>query len=93
MDNVIRQEILHSVLYSIQQGNNFDRVIYYNSDPNGNKIALPPFTTVEVKDHTWDCNIEELTTDLKNRRTLLIIDTLLPYCFIVSCCLIIFLMR
>jgi hypothetical protein len=76
MDDVIRQGILHSVLYSIQQGNNFDRVIYYNSDPNGNKIALPLFTTAEVKDHTWDCNIEELTTDWQNRRTLLIIDTL-----------------
>ena len=67
---------MHSVLSSIQQGNNFDRVIYYKSDPNFPTIDLNGFANVEVKDDEWDCNIEELTSDLQNNRTLLMINSL-----------------
>ena len=75
INEIIRQGILHSMLSSIRHGNHhFDRVIYYNSG-NCPAINLLGFG-VETKDQDWDCNIEELTNDLRHQQTLLIIDSL-----------------
>ncbi|MDR1959374.1 MAG: AAA family ATPase [Planctomycetaceae bacterium] len=76
IDDVIRQGILHSVLSSISQRNNFDRVIYYNSYPQELTLDLSEFGNIEIHDHTWDCNIADLTNDLQNKRTLFLIDSL-----------------
>jgi hypothetical protein len=72
-DMAIRQGILQSVLSSVQHGNMFNRVVYFKADPNFPAIDL---TGVELKEHDWDCNIEELMSDLQNKKTLLIINSL-----------------
>ena len=54
IDAKIRGGILYSALLSIQQGKIFDRVIYYNSNPNCRVIDFSGFPNVEVKNYTWD---------------------------------------
>ena len=76
INDKIRNGILYAVLVSIQQGNIFDRVVYYNSDPNCPTLNSSGFPNVEVKNHTWDCNITTLVSDIPAKRTLLIIDSL-----------------
>ena len=75
MDARIRVGILYSALLSIQQSKIFDRVIYYNSNPNCQAINFSGFPNVEVKNYTWDCNMAPLVNDISTKRTLLIIDS------------------
>ena len=76
IDDNIRKGMLYSVLLSVQQGNIFDRVVYYNSTPNCPAINFNGFPNVEMKNHTWDCNIAPLIHGISTQRTLLIINSL-----------------
>ncbi|MDR3108555.1 MAG: AAA family ATPase [Planctomycetaceae bacterium] len=76
IDDAIRYGILHSVLYSIQQGNNFDRVIYYNSYPQESAFDLSEFGNIEMHDKNWDCDLTETVNEIQTKRTLLIINSL-----------------
>jgi hypothetical protein len=73
-DDKIRKGLLYSVLLSIKRNSLFDRVVYFNSNPN---IATPKFSSfpfVEIKTPTWDCDITDIVTKISSKRTLLIID-------------------
>ncbi|MDR2755954.1 MAG: hypothetical protein LBC20_09625 [Planctomycetaceae bacterium] len=74
-DDSIRYGILRSILYSIQQNNIFNKIVYYNSNHIGTTYNLSDFENISIQNHTWDCNITELTNELQNKRTLLIIDS------------------
>ena len=76
IDENIRKGIIQSVLFSNQQSNLFDRVIYYSSDPNSPATNLRGFPSVEIKNSNWDCNITALVNSISAKRTLLIIDSL-----------------
>jgi len=76
IDDKIRKGMLYSLLLSIQQGNVFNRVIYYNSTPDCPAINFGGFPNVEVKNHTWDCDIATLVSNISTARTLLIINSL-----------------
>jgi hypothetical protein len=76
MDDTIRKGILYSVLLSIKRNSLFDRVVYFNSNPN---VATPKFSSfpfMEIKTPTWDCDITDVVNKISSKRTLLIIDTI-----------------
>ena len=76
IEEKIRKGIIHSVLLSNQQGNLFDSVIYYNSDPNSPTTNFTGFSSVDVKNASWDCNIMALVGNISAKRSLLIIDSI-----------------
>jgi hypothetical protein len=74
IDDKIRKGILYSVLLSAKRNSLFDRVVYFNSNPN---VATPKFSSfpfVEVKTPAWDCDITDIVNKINSKRTLLIID-------------------
>ena len=74
IDEKIRKGILYSVLLSVKQNSLFDRVVYFNSNPN---VATPKFSSfpfVDIKNPTWNCDIADVVSKINTKRTLLIID-------------------
>ena len=74
MDDNIRKGILYSLLLSIKRNSLFDRVVYFNSNPN---VATPKFSSfpfVEIKTPNWNCDIADVVNKMSSKRTLLIID-------------------
>jgi energy-coupling factor transporter ATP-binding protein EcfA2 len=72
----LRKGILYSVLLSIKRNSLFDRVVYFNSNPN---VATPKFSSfpfVETKTPTWNCDITDVVNKINSKRTLLIIDSI-----------------
>jgi hypothetical protein len=76
MDDNIRKGILYSVLLSVKRNSLFDRVVYYNSNPNVTTPKFSSFPFVETKTPTWDCDITDVVNKINSKRTLLIIDSI-----------------
>ena len=76
MDDSIRKGILYSVLLSVKRNSLFDRVIYFNSNPNVTTPKFSSFPFVEIKSPTWDCDITDVVNRISSKRTLLIIDSI-----------------
>jgi len=75
-DDKIRKGILYSVLLSVKRNSLFDRVIYFNSNPNVTTPKFSSFPFVEIKTPTWDCDITDVVNKMSSKRTLLIIDSI-----------------
>ena len=76
MDDKIRKGILYSVLLSVKRNSLFDRVVYFNSNPN---VATPKFSSfqfMDIKNPTWDCDLTDVVNKINSKRTLFIIDSI-----------------
>ena len=74
MDDKIRKGILYSVLLSIKRNSLFDRVVYFNSNPNVTTPKFSSFPFMEIKTPAWNCDITDVVNKINTKRTLLIID-------------------
>ena len=76
IDDNIQKGILYSVLLSVKRNGLFDRVVYFNSNPNVTTPKFSSFPFVEIKSPTWDCDITDVVNRINSKRTLLIIDSI-----------------